>query len=121
MQLALPRSGSLINVKGQVQSVVAKATFLGRKLSNFTDTSISAFLLSPLLVKKGLLFFSSLRAKEASHLKKQLSLLLQPLRGGRHSLNLSISQSLKVNTFKTFASPPPSPSSPPHLSSLIAH
>ena len=42
-----------INVQGQVQSVVAKATFQGRKLSNFTDTSISAFLLSPLLVKKG--------------------------------------------------------------------
>ena len=42
-----------IDVQGQVQSVVAKATFLGRKLSNFTDTSISAFLLSPLLVKKG--------------------------------------------------------------------
>ena len=42
-----------IDVKGQVQSVVTKATFLGIKLSNFTDTSISAFLLSPLLVKKG--------------------------------------------------------------------
>ena len=41
------------NVRCQVQSVVAKATFLGKKLSNFTDTSISAFLLSPLLVKKG--------------------------------------------------------------------
>ena len=42
-----------IDVKCQVQSVVTKATFLGIKLSNFTDTSISAFLLSPLLVKKG--------------------------------------------------------------------
>ena len=43
-----------INVKGQVQSVVAKATLLGNTLSKFTDTSISAFLLSAaLLVKKG--------------------------------------------------------------------
>jgi hypothetical protein len=32
---------------------VAKATFLGKTLGTFTDTSISAFLLSPLLVKKG--------------------------------------------------------------------
>ena len=42
-----------INVEVQVQSVVAKATLLGNTLSKFTDTSISAFLLSPLLVKKG--------------------------------------------------------------------
>ena len=56
-------STATINVKGQVQSVVDKATFLGITLNTFTDTSISAFLLSPLLVKKGLLFFSSLRAK----------------------------------------------------------
>ena len=42
-----------INFKGQVQSVVAKATLLGNTLSKFTGTSISAFLLSPLLVKKG--------------------------------------------------------------------
>ena len=41
-----------INVRGQVQSVVAKATLLGNTLGKFTDTSISAFLLSPLLVKK---------------------------------------------------------------------
>ena len=41
------------NVTWQVQSVVAKATFLGKTLCTFTDTSISAFLLSPLLVKKG--------------------------------------------------------------------
>ena len=41
------------NVTCQVQRVVAKATFLGKNLSDFTDTSISAFLLSPLLVKKG--------------------------------------------------------------------
>ena len=41
------------NVRCQVQSVVAKATFLGRILSDFTDTTISAFLLSLLLVKKG--------------------------------------------------------------------
>ena len=32
---------------------MAKATFLRNKLSDFTDTSISAFLLSPLLVNKG--------------------------------------------------------------------
>ena len=42
-----------IDVRGQVQSVVAKATLLRNTLSKFTDTSISAFLLSPLLVKKG--------------------------------------------------------------------
>ena len=41
------------NFRCQVQSVVAKATFLWRKLSDFTDTTISYFLLSPLLVKKG--------------------------------------------------------------------
>ena len=61
-----------INVKGQVQSAVAKATLLGNTLSKFTDTSISAFLLSPLLVKKGdrPYLFSILRAKEASHLQQ---------------------------------------------------
>ena len=42
-----------INVKGQVQSVVAKATHAGKSMCTFTDSSISAFLLSPLLVKKG--------------------------------------------------------------------
>ena len=42
-----------INVRGQVQSVVAKATHAGKSMCTFTDSSISAFLLSPLLVKKG--------------------------------------------------------------------
>ena len=42
-----------INVRGQLLSVVAKTTLLGNTLSKFTDTSISAFLLSLLLVKKG--------------------------------------------------------------------
>ena len=46
-------SPATINVRGQVQSVVAKATFEAKSLNEFTDTSISAFLLSPLLVKKG--------------------------------------------------------------------
>jgi len=32
---------------------VAKATLSGKSLNKFTDTSISAFLLSPLLLKKG--------------------------------------------------------------------
>ena len=102
---SLNDSPATINVRWQVQSVVAKATFQGRKLSDFTDTSFSAFLLSPLpLVKEG--DISSLRAKEASHLQKRLSLQLQPLRGNQ-PLNLSIFQSLKVCTFRTFASPPP--------------
>jgi hypothetical protein len=90
-----------INVKGQVQSVVAKATFLGNTLSKFTDTSISAFLLSALLLKKG--DRPSLVPKEARHLQKQLSLQLQPLHGNQ----TSIFQSLKVYTFSTFASPSP--------------
>ena len=42
-----------INARGQVQSVVAKATHAGKSMHTFTDSSISAFLLSPLLVKKG--------------------------------------------------------------------
>ena len=46
-------AASTFNVQAYVQSVVAKATHLGNTLIKFTDTSISAFLLSPLLVKKG--------------------------------------------------------------------
>ena len=46
-------AASTFNVQAYVQSVVAKATHLGNTLSKFTDTSISAFLLSPLLVKMG--------------------------------------------------------------------
>jgi hypothetical protein len=42
-----------LNVKSYVQSVVAQATHAGKRLLNFTDTSISNFLLSPLLIKKG--------------------------------------------------------------------
>ena len=55
-----------------------------------------------------LLLSSKQRSKEVPHLKDRLSPLLQPLCGGQ-SLNLSIFQSLKVYTFKTFAFPPPSP------------
>ena len=40
-------SPATINVRGQVQSVVAKATLLGKTLCTFTDTSISAFLTAP--------------------------------------------------------------------------
>jgi hypothetical protein len=46
-------AASTFNVQAYVQSVVAKATLLGKTLCTFTDTSITAFLLSPLLVKKG--------------------------------------------------------------------
>ena len=42
-----------LNVKSYVQSVVAQATHAGKRLLNFTNTSISNFLLSPLLIKKG--------------------------------------------------------------------
>ena len=76
------------NFRCQVQSVVAKATFLGRKLSDFTDTTISAFLLSLLLVKKGdrphlVLKPKSERSKSSS--KEQL----QPLRGNQALNRLS--------------------------------
>ena len=46
-------SPALIGVKKYVQSVVAQATHAARSLSQFTDASITDFLLSPLLVKKG--------------------------------------------------------------------
>ena len=45
-------AASTFNVKGQVQSVVAKATHAGKSMCTFTDSSISAFLLSPSLVCK---------------------------------------------------------------------
>ena len=43
---------SSLNVKRYVQSIVAQVAHSGRVLSKFTDSSISDFLLSPLLVKK---------------------------------------------------------------------
>jgi hypothetical protein len=46
-------SPAFIGVKAYVQSVVAQATHAARSLSQFTDASITDFLLSPLLVKKG--------------------------------------------------------------------
>ena len=46
-------SPAFIGVKTYVQSVVAQATHSARSLSQFSDTSITDFLLSPLLVKKG--------------------------------------------------------------------
>jgi len=42
-----------LNHKSYVQSVVAQAAHAGKTLIKFTDASISDFLLSPLLVKKG--------------------------------------------------------------------
>ena len=44
---------SSIVVKSFVQSVVAQAANAARSLSQFTDASITEFLLSPLLIKKG--------------------------------------------------------------------
>ena len=44
---------ALIGVKSYVQSVVAQVTHAARSLSQFSDASITDFLLSPLLVKKG--------------------------------------------------------------------
>ena len=41
-----------ILVQSQVQSVVAQASHAGRNINDFTDESITNFLLSPLLVKK---------------------------------------------------------------------
>ena len=46
-------SPAFIGVKTYLQSVVAQATHAARSLSQFSDTSITDFLLSPLLVKKG--------------------------------------------------------------------
>jgi len=46
-------SHAFIGVKTYVQSVVAQATHAAKSLSQFSDTSITDFLLSPLLVKKG--------------------------------------------------------------------
>ena len=42
-----------IGIKGCVQGIVAQATHAAKSLSQFSDTSITDFLLSPLLVKKG--------------------------------------------------------------------
>lgn len=44
---------ALLNVKSYVQSVVAQAANAGKRLLNFTTASMSDFLLSPLLIKKG--------------------------------------------------------------------
>jgi hypothetical protein len=41
-----------ILVQSQVQSVVAQASHAGKNMKDFTDESITNFLLSPLLVKK---------------------------------------------------------------------
>ena len=111
-------STTTINVKGQVQSVVAKATLLGRTLNTFTDTSISAFLLSPLLVKKGDRPSLVLKPKSERSKSSPKAVVTAAATVARKPLNLLLFQSLMVNTFRTFASLPPSP---PHLSSLNVH
>jgi len=112
-------AASTFHVQSYVHSVVAKATLLGKTLCTFTDivSQLSFSHRSSSRRATDLLLFLNLRAKEASHLQKQLSLQLQPLRGNQ-ALNLSIIQSLKVCTFRTFASLFPTP--PHHPISLLS-
>ena len=44
---------SLLGVKGYVQKIVDESAHAARKVSVFTDASVSAYLLSPLLLRKG--------------------------------------------------------------------
>ena len=107
-------AASTFHVQSYVQSVVAKATLLGKHCvpSQIRVSQLSFSHRSSSRRAIDLLLFLNLRAKEASHLQKQLSLKLQPLRGNQ-SLNLSIFQSLKVYTLNfRLPSPPPPPHHP---------
>jgi hypothetical protein len=114
-----------INVKGQVQSVVAKATRSGKSLNKFTDTSISAFLLSPLLLEKGGRPSFVLKAKkqrstpsERSFVTAAATVVRRPI---SQLVDLPIIEGIHLQNFRL-----PSPLPPPHhpispLSLLIKH
>jgi hypothetical protein len=100
-------SPAFIGVKTYVQSVVAQATHAARSLSQFSDTSITDFLLSPLLVKSVILFANPRRNTHQS--QEQTPLQLQPSPEKR-ALHLPISQIFKVMSLSDC---PPSRSSMP--------
>ena len=113
-------SPATINVRGQVQSVVAKATTLGRKLSNFTDTSISAFLLSPLLVKKGDRPSLVLKPKSERSKSSPKAVVTAAATVARKPSSQPVDHPIIEGMhLQNFRLPLPHPPSPPHLSSLI--
>jgi hypothetical protein len=109
-----------INVKGQVQSVVAKATLLGNTLSKLIDTSISSFLLSPLLLKKGDRPSLVLKPKSERSKSSPKAVVIAAATVARkptsQPVDLPSNEGMHLQNFR-----PLPPSSPPNLSSLIAN
>ena len=109
---------ALLNVKSYVQSVVAQAANAGKRLLNFTTASISDFLLSPLLIKKG--DRPSLVCKPKSERSKSspkavvTAAATVARKPSSQPVDLPIIEGIHLQNFRL-----PSPSSPPHLSSLI--
>jgi hypothetical protein len=115
-------AASTINVKAYVQSVVAKATHAGRTMSHFTDSSISAFLLSPLLVKKG--DRPSLVCKPKSERSKSspkavvTAAATVPRKPSSQPVDLPIIEGKHLQNFRLSS---PLLTTPSPISSLIAH
>ena len=111
-----------INVKGQVQSVVAKATLLGKTLSKFIDTSISAFLLSPLLVKKGdrpsLVLKPKSERSKSSPKAVVTAAATVPRKPSSQPVDLPIIEGKHLQNFRLSS---PLLTTPSPISSLIAH
>lgn len=102
---------SSIVVKSFVQSVVAQAANAARSLSQFTDASITEFLLSPLLIKKGdRPSFARkphyTKGKSTPHAR--IVTTAAATVGRKPSSHVSILQSIKVVNPHFFTSPSPS-------------
>ena len=115
-------SPAFIGVKTYVQSVVAQATHAARSLSQFSDTSITDFLLSPLLVKKGDRP-NLVRKPKAQHTPKPRADVTAAATVARkptsQPVDLPINEGMHLQNFRL-------PSPPPHhpislLSLLIKH
>ena len=105
-----------ISVRSFMQSVVDKAASV--KLSEKTEASITEFLLSPLLVKKGDRPSLVLKPKSERSKSSPKAVVTAAATVARkpssQPVDLPIIEGIHLQNFRL-----PSPSSPPHLSSLI--
>ena len=113
-------AASTLNVKAYVQSVVAKATHAGKTMSHFTDSSISAFLLSPLLIKKGDRLSLVCKPKSERSKSSPKAVVTAAATVARKPSSQPVDHPIIEGMhLKNFRLPLPHPPSPPHLSSLI--
>ena len=107
-----------LNVKSYVQSVVAQAAHAGKTLIKFTDVSISDFLHSPLLIKKGDRPALVLKPRRQTSIPTPRTVITAAATVARKpcspTIVLSIDQR-KISTFPDLQLPPPPPRFITHL------